>query len=114
MKIKLNHCFDDWYTVIRVEHDGREWVENPDKNSSRFMCSERLSPEACIEGTTLEMIEVASAIKRRSSLKFKRIAIAWTGSDFLFWSPKNSEKKVSISTEDADSFANEVQEMLEA
>lgn len=107
MKIKLNHCFDEWYSIIRAEHDGREWIENIDTNTSRFMCSERLSPEACIEGTSEEIIEVALAIKDRRAIYFKRIAVSFEYG-FWFWSPKNSIHKVFISTEDADEFANEV------
>ena len=110
MKIKLNDCFGDgyWYTIIRAEHDGREWIENIDTNTSRFMCSERLSPEACIEGTKEEMLDVAKAIKNNGLAKYKRVAVSFAFGGFVFWSPKNSEHEAFISVEDADEFAEQV------
>ena len=49
MRIKLNKCSGDWYTIIRAEHDGKSWFEKTGPGSTRFMSSERLTPEACIE-----------------------------------------------------------------
>lgn len=108
MKIKLNSCGDDWYTVIRAEHDGREWYEEVDKDCFAFRCSERLSPDACIEGTAEEMLAVADAIKYRGMASFKRVAVEFNSNGFIFWSPKNSQHDAFVQTEDADRFAYEV------
>ena len=110
MKIKLNKsdCMDDWYTIVRAKHDGKEWMEKCGHNSIRFMCSERLSPEACIEGDGHEMLAIADAIKRRGSAHFKRCAVSFTAGAAQFWSPKNSEKQVLISIEDADELADQI------
>lgn len=115
MKIKLNHCEDlgDWYTIVRAEHDGREWMERTGPNSQRFMMSERLSPEACIEGNGAEMLELARAIKRRGTARFKRCAVHFESDGAHFSSPKNSEKDAVVSVEEADAFAEQVLSQLE-
>jgi hypothetical protein len=61
MKIKLNKSehMDDWYTIVRAEHDGREWPEQVGPNCFSWMMSERLVPNACIEGDSYEMLAIA-------------------------------------------------------
>ena len=110
MKIKLNHCDDlgDWYTIVRAEHDGREWMEETGPNSSRFMMSERLSPEACIEGPAEHMLALAMAIKKRKSVSFKRCAVHFASDGAHFSSPKNSERDAVVPVECADEFAAQV------
>jgi hypothetical protein len=110
MKIRLNHCDDlgDWYTIVRDEHDGREWMERTGQNSSRFMCSERLSPEACIEGDASDMLAVASAIKSRGAVSFKRVAVHFESDGAHFRSPKNSEHDAVVTVEEADELAAQI------
>lgn len=110
MKIKLNHCADlgDWYTIVRAEHDGREWVESTGQNSQRFMASERLSPEACIEGDAGEMLEVANAIKKRGAVSFKRVSVHFEPDGAHFRSPKNSERDAVVTIEEAVELANQI------
>lgn len=110
MKIRLNHCdyMGDWYTIVRAEHDGMEWIERTGPNSSRFMCSERLSPEACIEGDSSDMLAVASAIKSRGAVSFNRVAVHFEPDGAHFSSPKNSERDAIVSVEEADELANQI------
>lgn len=110
MKIRLNHCEDlgDWYTIVRAEHDGREWTEQTGPNSSRFMCSERLSPEACIEGHADEMLAVADAIKERGAVSFKRVAVHFDSDGAHFHSPKNSERDAVVTVNEADELAAQI------
>ena len=76
MKIALSKSeyMDDWYTIVRAQHIEREWMERTTQNSYRFMSSERLSPEACIEGTAEHMIALARAIQLRGAFRGGRRA----------------------------------------
>lgn len=118
MKILLNKVedMDDWYTIIRAEHDGREWIERISENHSAFRSSERLADDgsACIEGSSYEMLNVASAIERKIAAYFKRIAVAYSekNNGFYFWSPKNSKEKVLISLEDSEDLMRQIYEKL--
>lgn len=110
MKIKLNHCEDlgDWYTIVRTEHDGKEWFERIGHNSQRFMTSERLSPEACIEGDAGEMLAIADAIKVRGAVSFKRVAVHFERDGAHFRSPKNSERDAVVTVDEADELADQI------
>lgn len=114
MKIVLRKSehIDDWYTIVRAEHDGLEWIEHTGPNSMRFMCSERLSPEACIEGNADEMLAMANAIRSRKAVLFKRCAVHFERDGAHFSSPKNSERDAVVPVEDADEFASQVQDEL--
>lgn len=110
MKIKLKHCADlgDWYAIVRVEHDGREWTQELDHSHSQWMMSERLTPNACIEGDSEEMISIAYAIKGRTDVSFKRCAVSMNSDGVHFYSPRNSTEDAIISVEDAAEFADHV------
>ena len=108
MKIKLNQCYDDWFTIIRAEHDGKEWLEQVGPNSHQFMRSERLSPEACIEGSADEMLDIARAIKARRGASFGRCAVHFEDDGVHFWSPRNSQHDGVVTIEEADEFADQV------
>jgi len=110
MKIVLNHCEDlgDWYTIVRAEHDSKEWMEKTGPNCSRFMCSERLSPEACIEGDAGEMLALAQAIKRQGAARFKRCAVHFEADGVHFCSPKNSERDAVVTVEEANELADQI------
>ena len=110
MKIKLHHCADmgEWYTIIRAEHDGRVWFESVGPNASRYMSSERLSPEACIEGDREQMLEIAAAIQRRGEAHFKRVAVHFEADGAHFRSPKNSEHDGVVTLAEADELAAQI------
>lgn len=109
MKIKLNKCEDlgDWYTIIRQEHEGKEWLDPIGNNGFQYMNSERIS-DACVEGTAFEMIEIAQAIKSHSFASFKRCAVSVEGNSVSFYSPRNSTMDGVTTLEEADEFANQV------
>jgi hypothetical protein len=109
MKIKLNRIDDDdWFTIVRVEHDGKCWMEQTGKNSFRYMCSERLSPEACIEGTAYEMVALAHAIKNQGMVSFKRCAVHFEEDGVHLRSPKNSERDAVVTREEASDLADQI------
>lgn len=110
MKIRLNKCADlgDWYTLVRAEHDGKEWFERVSSNCQRFMTSERLSPEACIEGSASDMLEIAAAITTRGSASFKRVSVHFEPDGAHLHSPKNSERDVVVTVEVADDLAKQI------
>ena len=110
MKIRLKKSDDinDWYTIVRAEHDGREWMERNGPNCSRYMCSENLSPEACIEGSGAEMLAVAHAIKRGGQVSFQRCAVHFETDGVHFHSPKNSEHDGVVTVEEANELADQI------
>lgn len=115
MKIKLNKCehMDDWYTIVRAEHDDKEWWEDTGPNSARLMLSERIVPNACIEGTSSEMLSIAYAIRDSSSESFKRVAVHFAKDGVHLYSPRNSSEDGVVSVEEAMEFADEVIAELE-
>lgn len=108
MKMKLVKHPDDWFTIVRAEHDGIVWYEQVDENSRRYMSSERLSPEACIDGNASEMVRVAFTIKQRRTVSFKRIAVHFGDDGMHISSPENSDHDVVVSLEDADDLAEQI------
>lgn len=116
MRIELNKCehMGDWYTIVRSEHDGREWFKPFGHNGLSFQSSERLTPDACIEGDASEMLALARAIKDRSSASFKRCAVWFEADGVHFCSPKNSTEDAIIPEADANDFADRVIAELEA
>ena len=113
MKLRLVRCegMDDWYSIERAEHDGREWVEQTEPNCLSFMCSCRVS-DADVEGTREEMLLIADAIRNRKHIGFKRCAVGFEGEEVHLWSPRNSTRNGVVSPADADDLAEQIQEAL--
>jgi hypothetical protein len=116
MKIKLNDCGDNWYTIVRAEHDCREWwqeCESPYGGKyTQWMKSERLVPDACIEGDGDEMVEIALAIQDKRDISFKRVAVRFDVDGVHLYSPKNSNIDGIVSSEDAHEFAEKTLQLL--
>ena len=98
---------DDWYTIERLEHDGRTWME-PMPGGASFMMSARPS-DACIEGTSEEMLSIAYAINRGEEAKFKRCAatVNYDG-NYNLWSPRNSMQPEVVTLEEAKELADDI------
>ena len=109
MKIvmKKSEWLDDWYLIVKAEHDGREWRERTGPNSSRFMCSERIS-DACVEGDAEEMVCIAEGVKARERRSFGRCAVAFHPDGVHFWSPRNSGEDGVVTVEEADELADQI------
>jgi hypothetical protein len=112
VKILLQHAGEEWYTIVRAEHDGREWWVEVGPNTYAFRMSAWLSPEACIEGTADEMRALAAAIDCYSGVMFKRCAVQHTTAGVFFWSPRNSHRKTLVPFHDALDFAAQVFQQL--
>lgn len=111
IKLKKAECHKDWYLIVRQEHDGKEWWEEYSYGGYRgkgLRLSERLSPEACIEGDRGQMIEIAQGIKNRESVYHKRVAIRFSEDKFYFYSPKNSRFETKITIEEAEELADQI------
>jgi len=104
--LKKSDWLEDWYTVERAEHEGRQWLEPVGPNSMQFMDSGRIS-DACVEGTAAEMVEIAKAIKARHWATFNRCAVRVEGERAYFCSPRNSTRDAEVSLADADEFADQ-------
>jgi hypothetical protein len=109
MKIVMEKAegFDDWYLIVKAEHDGRVWLEKTGPNSSRFMMSERIS-DACVEGGEEEMVCIAEGIKARECRRFTRCAVAFHPDGVHFWSPRNSKEDGVVTVEEADELADQI------
>jgi hypothetical protein len=103
--LQKSDSLDDWYTIERAQHEGRQWLEPTGPNSMQFMDSARIS-DACVEGTAAEMREIAQAIKARGSASFKRCAVRVAGERAYFCSPRNSTTDAEVPLADADEFAD--------
>jgi hypothetical protein len=79
----------DWWTIERAEHPNARWMK-PVEYGSTLMYSGRIS-DACVEGTSMEMIELAAAIENGESESFKRCAVQKVEGGYLFSSPRNSQ-----------------------
>ena len=109
MKIVLvkSDSLDGWYSIERAEPENRIWLERVGPNVSRFMYSGRIS-DACVEGTALEMLGIAKAIKNRELIEYKRCAVYVECGSAYFYSPRNSSQEGEVPLSDADEFANQV------
>lgn len=105
--IRKSEHLPDWYLIVRAEHDNKTWVETIG-DTRYFMKSERLSPEACIEGTSEEMIDIANAIKSRNSESAKRVAVSFEDDGVHLYSPKNSQHHGIVTIEEADDLADQI------
>jgi hypothetical protein len=110
MNLKFVVDEEGWCTIERAEHNSTEWEEQIDSNTTSLRTSCRLSPEASIEGDLEEMIEVATAITLRTTVRFKRVAVLWDEGKNVFWfySPNNSEHLVKITPGEADDLATQI------
>ncbi len=108
MKIVLQKSdwLEDWYTIERAQHEGRQWLQPTGPDGFQFMDSGRIS-DACVEGTAEEMTELAKAIKARGSASFKRCAVRVEGGTAYFCSPRNSTRAAAVPLADADEFADQ-------
>jgi hypothetical protein len=104
---------DDWYTIERAEHENiRELRPHPSmKNVTSLYYSGRIS-DACVEGTSLEMMAIARAIAADGEAHFKRCAVKPSGDGFLFWSPRNSMEEAFVPGPDARELADEIKARL--
>jgi hypothetical protein len=79
MKCELIDCrsdgMDDWWTIERLEHDGREWMAPipGSPGSMQFMVSARPS-DACIEGYAEEMLAMEEAQELALDIRTKLAA----------------------------------------
>lgn len=100
---------DNWWLIVRAEHDGRDWVEERDRGRSfYYMRSDRPSPEADVEGTAGEMVAIAFAIRKRRDESFKRVGVKFCKDGVHIYSPKNSQHDAIITLEEADALANDI------
>lgn len=102
----------DWYTIERVEHDGRKWLESTGPGSMALRYSGRIS-DADVEGTAEEMLAIAVAIEQHENVSFKRCAIGWASDGTAeLMSPRNSMRPARITADDAKHLAAEIRRVL--
>jgi len=51
--------------------------------------------DACVEGTAEEWRDIASALRNRESVSFKRCSVRWSGDTFTLCSPRNTMGRVA-------------------
>jgi hypothetical protein len=117
MRIKIKKCFENWYTIVRAEHDGRTWFEQTSPKGAKvtteaFMSSERLTPDACIEGSSEQMFSLAMAIKQTRNVEFRRCAVHFEQDGVHLHSPRNSTQDAVVTLSEADELANQIIEEI--
>lgn len=113
MKLTIQKCeaMQDWYTIERAEHDGRQWLENIGPNAMALRDSSRFS-DADVEGYASEMLAIADAIERKSDVEFRRCAVDATKDPVKFWSPRNSQTDGACSYAEAADLAAQIRALL--
>jgi hypothetical protein len=108
----------DWFVIVRREHENKRWYKKYKSpygiSCDQAMTSERLSPEADVEGQAWEMKNIAHAIRKKRTFESKRCAVCYhkiTGT-FLLWSPKNSATPTALTKEEAEHLVNEILEKV--
>lgn len=113
LTIKSFEGLTDWYAIVRAEHDGRNWLEKTEYGFSH-MSSDRLIPNACIEGDSQELINIANAILSGKECYHKRCAVTKPiNGRVSLYSPKNSLEYASVSKDVAKHWALEAIEKLQ-
>lgn len=115
MKLTLVRCEElpDWYVIERAEHDGCEWLEEDGPGQGSLHRSARFSDNADVEGTSDEMRAIADAIERRTSVSYKRCAVAVYEDRIEFESPRNSRSPGVVSPAEAAGLAEEIRSKLD-
>lgn len=101
----------DWYTIERLEHDGRVWLD-PNEYGASLRMSCRIT-NACVEGTGAEMLAIADAITKREECSFRRCAVRFDGDSAFFCSPRNSEDEGECTLAEADELAEVIRRELQ-
>jgi len=96
----------DWYTIELAVHENKRWME-PTDYGAKLMYSGRIS-DACVEGTSEEMLAIAAAIKTRQSVSFRRCEADHVDNGYLLSSPRNSQEPGFISFSEADALAESI------
>lgn len=107
----------DWWTIVRAEHDNREWMQRTGPNSMSFRLSERLGEDdnnADIEGTSAEMLAIATAIESGTWARFTRCSAFTTEKGVELMSPRNMSYPVVITHENARALAKDIREKVTA
>lgn len=118
MKLTIRKPFKDigLYTIERAEHENKFWFDIVKEESGftyhRAMHSGRFSDYADVEGSAEEMLAIAEAIEKRTSVAFKRCAVYVLGEEVAFKSPRNSTRPGKCSLAEADELAAEIREKL--
>ena len=111
IKLVKSDVMDDWYTIEKVEHDGRQEFIRTGSNSESFFDSARIS-DACVEGTAEEMRDIARAIRSRTRTSHKRCSVYTFGGDAHFRSPRNSQCDGVVPLRYADELADQIEREL--
>jgi hypothetical protein len=100
----------DWWTIERAEHKHERWMK-PTEYGASLMYSGRIS-DACVEGTAMEMIEIAAAIENCTDVSFRRCAVSCTKDGCWFESPRNSQHPGYIHRDQALELAKDIRKKV--
>lgn len=107
----------DWFSLSRVGHDGRVWLERVEtgKFPMHVCTSQRLHRRTCVEGPSYEWEEMANCLERGLDLEKNRCGIVhWNGAVGLY-SPRNSNDLVPLITkESALELVDRIREVIDA
>lgn len=104
LTLRKSDWIENWYTIERLEHDNRVWLEQTGPRVASIQDSARIS-NADVEGEAHEMLQIADAITSRGRVSFRRCAVRVEGDRVFFCSPRNSIVDGECSLEEADELA---------
>lgn len=105
----------DWYAIEKAEHENRHWMEPYQSEHGYSGMAMRYSgriSDADVEGTSEEMLAIASAIKQRKSISFRRCAADFTERGYQMYSPRNSQAPALITLDEADALAESITKVI--
>jgi hypothetical protein len=88
-KLAMRQSSGDWFAIEHAEHDGSLSLKSVPGIGLSLTYAGRFS-DADVEGTAVEMFDLAAAILMKSDIAFKRCAVRWTDDGVEFWSPRNT------------------------
>jgi len=97
---------DDWYLIQRAEPVGVPGLRRTDYGLSLYIPS-RIT-DCDIEGHASEMVAIADAIDAGESASFRRCEAERVGDGYALMSPRNDERPVTITIEEAHELAKSI------
>ena len=128
--VQQKHMGDNYWTIERAEHDGRNWMQPLGPHSSAYCLSSRLGEpsaepnmhnNADIEGDSYEMMAIAKAIEnglafgpghQSAQVSFRRCEAVVTEEGVELMSPRNMRFPVVISHANAKALAEDIREKV--
>lgn len=85
---------DSYFVISKRDHEHMKWYET--RGYCKVICLSSRISDCCVEGPADEMLAIANAIEKRTSVSFNRCECIHVEGGFEFSSPRNSKYPVLI------------------